>query len=91
MVSCPYELSPTYENTLMIDDNPSKNILNPTSNFLVCLTWTVGKVKYFQDLLVSGVPAPNFVRNNSIGERYVDSRDYMYRELFNHTKFNKLI
>ena len=100
MVGCPYDLRPSRDNTLMVDDSPSKNILNPTSNFIVCPTWTVGKVqdrflldliKYLQALVGSSLPVPNFVSNNPIGERYMEPRDYMYRELYSHAKFNKLI
>ena len=67
MVGCSYDVRPTCDNTLMVDDNASKNILNPTSNFIVCPTWMVGKVqdrfllnliKYLQTLVRSGLPMP---------------------------------
>ena len=45
MVGCPYGVRPTCDNTLMVDDNASKNILNLTSKFMICPTWTVGKVQ----------------------------------------------
>jgi hypothetical protein len=38
MIGYPYDFRPTRDNTLMVDDNPSKNILNPTSNYIVCPT-----------------------------------------------------
>ena len=100
MVGCPYDVRPTRDNTLMVDDSASKNILNPTSNFIVCPTWTVEKVrdrflldllKYIQTLVGSGLPVPQFLSCNPIGERYMDPRDYMYRELYSHAKYNKLI
>jgi hypothetical protein len=49
---------------------------NPTSNYIVCPTWTVGKVhdwffinlgRYFHALVGSGVFVPQFIRNNPIG------------------------
>lgn len=45
MVGCSYDLKPTCENTLMVDDNASRNILNPTSNYIVCPTWMVKKIQ----------------------------------------------
>jgi hypothetical protein len=100
MVGVPYTVRPARENTLMVDDSASKNILNPTSNFIVCPSWTAGKIqdrflldllKYLQTLWGSGLPVPDYVRNNPIGERYMEPRDYLYRELYSHAKFNKLI
>ena len=100
LIGVPYDVRPTRENTLMVDDSAAKNMLNPTANFIVCPTWTVEKVrdrflldlsKYLQALWGSGLPVNNFVRNNPIGERYLDPRDHLYRELLSHAKFNKLI
>ena len=100
MVNCPYDVRPTRDNTLMVDDNVSKNILNPTSNFIVCPTWTVGKVqdhfmldliKYLQTLVGSGLPVPLFVSYNPVSERYMDPKVYLYRELYAHSKHKKLI
>ena len=45
MVGCPYNIHPTRDNMLMVDNITSNNILNPTSNFIVCLTCTIGKVQ----------------------------------------------
>ena len=45
LINVPYDVRPTHENTLMVDDNASKIILNPTANFIVCPTWTVEKVR----------------------------------------------
>ena len=99
MVGCPYDVRPTCDNTLMVDDNASKNILNPTSNFIVCPTWAVEKVrdrflfdliKYPQTLVGSGLLVPLFLSCNLIGERYMDPRDYMYKELYTHAKYNRL-
>ena len=67
MVGYLYDVHPTCDNTLMVDDNASKNILNPTFNFIICPTWTVGKVqdrflldliKYLQMLVGGGLPVP---------------------------------
>jgi hypothetical protein len=100
MVGVPYDLRPTRENTFMVDDSKAKNVLNPTSNFIVCPTWTVGKVqdrflldlvKYLQALWGSGFTVPEFVRNNPIGEAYMEPKEYLYRELYAHAKYNKLI
>ena len=83
---------------LMVDDSASINILNPTFNFIVYPTWTVGQVqhrflldptKYLQMLVRSGLPVPQFLSCNPIGERYMNPRDY--RELYTHAKYNKLI
>ena len=100
MVGVPYNLRPTRENTFMVDDSPSKNILNPTSNFIVCPTWTIEKVqdrflitlsRYLQTLAGSSHPVPIFVKNNPIGENYMEPKSYLYRELYAHAKYNKLI
>ena len=100
MVGYPYDIRRTYDNTLMVDDNAFKSILNLTSNFIVCPMWTVRKVqdrfllnliKYLQTLVGSGVPMPLFLSRNPIGERYMDLRDSMYRELYAHANYNKLI
>ena len=69
MVGCPYNVCPTRDNTLMVDNMASKQILKPTSNFIVCPTWTLGKVqdqflldfKYLQTLMESKLPVPSFV------------------------------
>lgn len=45
MVGFPYDKQHVWDNTLMVDNNLSKDILNITSNFIVCLTWMVGKVQ----------------------------------------------
>ena len=100
LIGVPYDIHPTRENALMVEDNTSKNILNPTVNFKVCPTWTVEKVRdrflldlstYMHALWNSRLPVNHFVRNNPIGERYLDPRDHLYKELFCHAKFNKLI
>ena len=100
LIGVPYNIRPTRKNTFMMDDNTSKNILNPRANFIVCPTWTVEKVwdqflldlsKYLQTLWGNGLPINNFVRNNPIGERYLDPQNHLYRELFSHAKLNKLI
>lgn len=53
MVGCPYNVRPTCDSTFMVDDIASKNILNLTSNFIVCLMWTFRKVQdhFLLDLL----------------------------------------
>jgi len=100
MIGCPYDLRPARANTLMVDDTPSKNILNPNSNYVVCPTWTVGKVHdrflidlglYLEALVRSRLSVPEFIQSNPIGDNYLDPRSYLYRELYNHAKFNKLI
>jgi hypothetical protein len=100
MGGCPSDVRPTRDNTLMVDDIASKNILNPTSNFIVCPTWTVGKVQgrflldlitCLQTLVGNGLPVLQFLSCNPIGERYMDPRDYMYNDLYTHAKYNKLV
>ena len=44
-INVPYQISPTRENTLMVDDNAANTILNPTANVIVCPSWTVEKVR----------------------------------------------
>lgn len=70
MIGYPYNLWMTRDNTLLMDDNPSKKILKTTSNYIVCPTWTVGKVqdgflmdlvKCFQALVGSGFPVPQYI------------------------------
>ena len=34
----------SYAQILMVDGSPSKNLLNPTSDYIVCLTWIVKMV-----------------------------------------------
>jgi hypothetical protein len=38
LIGIPYDVRPTRENTLMVDDSAAKNVMNPTANFIVCLT-----------------------------------------------------
>lgn len=35
MIGCSYDLRFTRDNNLMVEDIPSKNILKPTSNYIV--------------------------------------------------------
>jgi hypothetical protein len=48
-------------------------------------------VSSFQALVGSGLPNPQFVQSNSIGDSYMNLKDYMYKELFAHAKYNKYI
>ena len=85
MIGPPYDLRPIPYNTLVVDDNLSMNILNPTSNYMVCPMWMVEKIhdqflidliRYFQVLIGSGLPIPHFVRSNPKGERFMKPKDY---------------
>ena len=67
MVGCPYDVRPTRDNTMIVDDNASKNVLNLTSIFTICFTSVVGKVqdrfclnlvKYLQMLMGSRLLMP---------------------------------
>jgi hypothetical protein len=100
LIGVPYDVRPTRENTLMVDDNVAKNILNPTANFIVCPTWTIEKVqdkflldlnKYLQALTGSGLDVNHYLKHNPIGERRLDPRDHLYMELISHAKFYKLV
>lgn len=100
LMKVPYTLRTTPANTLMVDDSPAKTFLNPTGNVLICPSWTVEKVrdrflidlaKYLRALTDSNKPVYEFVRDNHIGEDHLDPRGHLYRELFSHAKFNKLI
>ena len=73
VIGCPYDLWPIRDNTLMVDNNPFKNILNLTSNYIVCSMWTVGKVqdlflidlgRYVHVFVGSGLPIPQFLLPN---------------------------
>ena len=48
-------------------------------------------LKYLQAFMGSGMPVPKFVSLNAIGERYMDPKEYLYRELYAHAKYNELI
>ena len=100
LLDVPYSIRPTPRNLLMIDDSPAKTFLNPTANVIVCPSWTIDKprdrflldlAKYMQALCGSTLPVNEYVRSNPIGERHLDPRGHLYRELFGHAKFNKLL
>ena len=88
MIGSPYDLRPICDNTLMVDDNLSMNILNPTSNYMVCPMWMVDDqflidlVRYFQVLIGSGLPIPHFVRSNPKGEEIHETKGLLYKELY---------
>lgn len=100
LIDVPNNLRHACDNTLMVDNNTVKNISNPTSNYIVCPTWIFGTVqnrllmdlhRYLQVLVGSGLPVPQFLSSNPIGNRYMDPKNYMHRELYAHAKCNKLI
>ena len=75
MIGCPHNLRPTRDNTLGVDDNPSKEILSPTSYYIVCPTRTLGKLqdqflfnlgRYFHALVGNMLIVPRSVRSNLI-------------------------
>ena len=90
MIGCPYDLRPSCENTLMVDNNPSKNILNLISNYIVCPMGMVrrstinfhGPCQILLGAQWEQVPIPQYVWNNRIGDRYMDLKVYVYRELW---------
>ena len=99
-MKAPYQIRTTPGNTLMVDDNPAKTFLNPTGNVIICPSWTVEKVrdrflidlsKYLRAFTDNSKPVNEFVRNNPIGESHLDPRGHLYKELFSHAKFNKLV
>lgn len=100
LIGVPYDVRPTRENTLMVDDSAAKNVLNPTANFIVCPSWTIEKVQdsflldlaqYLLNLTSSSLDVNYYVRRNPIGERRLEPQDFLYNELIKHAKFNKLI
>jgi len=100
LINVPYQIRPNPGNTLMVDDSAAKTFLNPDGNVIVCPSWAVEKVrdrflldlaKYLQALWGSKLPVNEFVRNNPIGESHLDPRSPLYRDLYSHAKFNKLI
>jgi hypothetical protein len=100
LIGVPYDVRPTRENTLMVDDSAAKNVLNPIANFIVCPTWTIEKVrdkflldlsKNLLELTGSGLDVNHYLKHNRIGERRLEPQDHLYNELISHAKYNKLI
>jgi hypothetical protein len=91
---------PTSENTLLIDDNPTKSVLNPPGNVIFPDTWTGDRkdiflvdrlAPYLKRLVLHPGSIPDFVRSNPIGNATLSPRDNVYKSIVRLTKFNKLI
>ena len=100
LMNVPYTLKTTPGNTLMVDDSPAKTFLNPRGNVIICPSWSIEKVRdrflselatYLRALTNSSKPVNEYVRSNPIGESHLDPQGHLYRELFSHARFNKLV
>ena len=91
---------PSSENTLLIDDNPAKSVLNPPGNVIFPDPWIGDKndtflvdklAPYLRRLVLHPGSIPDFVRSNPIGNAALSPCDNVYKNIMRLAKFNKLI
>ena len=91
---------PTPENTLLIDDSPTKSVLNPPGNVIFPDPWTGDRkdvflvdrqTPYLRRLALHPNSILNFVRSNPIGNAALSPRDNVHKSNMRLAKFNKLI
>jgi hypothetical protein len=91
---------PTPENTLLIDDNPTKSVLNPPGTVVFPDTWTGDRrdtflvdrlAPYLRMLALHPGSVPDFVRPHPIGNPALSPRDNVYKSIMRLAKFKKLI
>ena len=96
----PHGCLPTPENTLLIDDNPTKSILNPPGNAIFPDPWECNRNDnflenelgpYIRRLASHPGSVPEFVISNPIGNRPLGPRDEVFRKLYEYAKLDKLI
>ena len=96
----PHRWWPTPENTILIDDNPAKSILNPMGNIIFLDPWTGNKkdtfsvnklAPYMGKLVVHPGRVPDIVRSNPIGNGALSPHDNLYRSIVQPVRFNELI
>ena len=91
---------PTLENTLLIDNSPTKSILNPPGNVIFPNPWTGDRndtflvhrlASYLRRLVLHPRSIPDFDRSNPIGNATLNPRNNVYKSIVRLAKFNKLI
>jgi len=91
---------PTSENTLLVDDSPTKSVLNPPGTVIFPDTWSGDRndtflvnrlAPYLRRLLLHPGSVPDFVRSNPIGNPALSPRDNVHKSIMRLAKFNKLI
>ena len=100
MEGVPHGCWPTPENTLFIDDNPAKSVLNPLGNVIFPDPWTCNRkdtffvnrlAPYIRRFVVHPGSVLDFVRSNPIGNAALSPHDNVSRSIVWLAKFNKLI
>jgi hypothetical protein len=91
---------PTPLNTLLVDDSPAKSVLNPPGTVIFPLPWN-GDMKdtflesqlapYIRRLVNHPDNFPDFVLSNPIGNRPLNTRSEVYKNLLKFARLNKLI
>ena len=90
----------TPENTVLIDDSPTKSVLNPPGNTIFPDTWTGDRndtflvdtlAPYIRRLVLHAGSIPFFVRSNPIGNVGLSPRDNVFKSIMRLAKLNKLI
>ena len=96
----PHGWWPTPENTILIDDSPTKSVLNPPGKVIFPDTWTGDKndtffvdtlAPYLRRLVLHAGSIPFFVRSNPIGNVGLSPRDNVFKSIRRLAKLNKLI
>jgi len=96
----PYGCWPTPENTLLIDDSPTKSILNPPGNAIFPEPWKGDRNDTFLDdelgpylkrLVCHPGTVPDFVLSNPIGNRPLGPEDEVFRKLYGYAQLCNLI
>ena len=91
---------PTPENTLLVDDSPTKSVLNPPGTVVFPDTWTGDRkdtflvdrlAPYLRMVVLHPGSIPDFVRSNPIGNAALSPRDNVYKSIVRLAKINKLI
>ena len=95
----PYGWWPTSENTLLVDDSPTKSVLNPPGNVIFPDTWAgdmrdsflVNKLApYLRRLVRHPGTVPDFVLSNPIGNGPLPTTSYVHRAIRQLAEFNNL-
>ena len=96
----PHSCLPTPENTLLVDDSPTKSLLNLPGNTIFPDPWKCNRNDTFLEnelgadikrLACHPGSVPYFVLSNPIGNRPLGPWDEVFRKLYGYAKLNKLI
>ena len=96
----PHKWWPTPENTLLINDNPIKSVLNPPGNVIFPNPWTDDRndlflvhrlAPYLRRFVLHPGSIPDFVRSKPISNVALSPRYNVYKSIVRLTNFNKLI